>query len=80
MYLLLLNQFIWFAYEYYTSIDTPLRLRNIGFVASSVSLTWWKEVAYPNLVGHPSRDGVLIKIHYGADVYYINQPCTPCFP
>ena len=32
------------------------------------------------LVGYPSGDGVTIKIPYGVDVLYIDQPCTPSFP
>ena len=32
------------------------------------------------LVHHPSSDGVTIKIFYGVDVYYINQPFTPSLP
>ena len=32
------------------------------------------------LVGYRSSHGIMIKIPYGVDVYYINQLCTPSFP
>ena len=31
------------------------------------------------LGGHPSRDGVTIKVLYGEMFCYIDQPCTPSF-
>ena len=31
------------------------------------------------MVGHPSSDGVTIKIPFGADVYYVGQTCTDSF-
>ena len=34
----------------------------------------WGEGASLALVYHPSSDGVIIKIPYSLDVYYINQP------
>ena len=47
-------------------------------VFSGARLTSWGEGAYLALLGHPSSDGVKIKIPYG--VFYINQFCTPTFP
>ena len=47
---------------------------------SGVSLTSWGEGVSLALVGHPSSDGVTIKISYVVDAYYIEQPCTPPFP
>ena len=32
------------------------------------------------LVGHPSCDGIVIKIPHGVDLYYIIQSRTPSFP
>ena len=40
--------------------------------ASGVSLTSWGEGASLALVGHPSSDGVTIKMPYGVDV--LHQP------
>ena len=37
-------------------------------VSSGVSLTSWREGASSALVGHPSSDGITIKIPYGLDV------------
>ena len=37
-------------------------------VSSGVSLTSWGEGASLALVGHPSSDGVTIKIPYGVDI------------
>ena len=39
----------------------------------------WGEGASLALVGHPSSDGVTIKMPYGVDVF-IDQLCTPSFP
>ena len=41
---------------------------NTGLVSSRVSLTSWGEGASLALVGHPSSDGVTIKMPYGVDV------------
>ena len=45
-----------------------------------VSLTSWGEGASLALVGHPSTDGITIKILYGVDVFNINQLHTSSFP
>ena len=39
----------------------------------------WREGASLALVGHPSSDGVTIKMPYWVDVF-IDQLCTPSFP
>ena len=46
----------------------PLRHWNTGLVSSGDSLTSCREVASLALVGHPSNDGVTLKITYGIDV------------
>ena len=51
-------------------IGTLPRLRNIGLVPSGASLTSWREGATLALVGHPSSDGVTIKMPYGVDVLH----------
>ena len=51
-------------------IGTLLRLRNIGLVPSGASLTSWREGASLALVGHPSSDGVTIKMPYRVDVLH----------
>ena len=43
---------------------------NTGLVSSGVSLTSWGEGASLALVGHPSSDGVMIKMPYGVDVLH----------
>ena len=48
---------------------TPKTL-NTGLVSSGVSLTSWGEGTSLALVGHPSSDGVTIKMPYGVDVLY----------
>ena len=50
-----------------------------GLVSSEASLTSWGEGASLALVGHPSSDGVTIKMPYGVDVF-IDQLRTPSFP
>ena len=47
-------------------------------VSSGASLTSWGEAASLALVGHPSSDGVTIKMPYGVDVF-IDQLRTPSF-
>ena len=42
----------------------------VGLVSSGVSLTSWGEGASLALVGHPSSDGVTIKMPYGVDVLH----------
>ena len=41
---------------------------NTGLVSSGVSFTSWWEGASLALLGHPSSDGITIKIPYGIDV------------
>ena len=48
-------------------------------MSSGASLTSWGEGASLALVGHPSSDGVMIKMSYGVDVY-IDQLRTPSLP
>ena len=50
---------------------TPPRLCNTGLVSSGASLTSWEEGASLALVGHPSSDGVTIKIPYMVDVFLL---------
>ena len=45
-----------------------LRHWDTRLVSSGVSLTSWGEGASLSLVGHPSNDGITIKIPYGVDV------------
>ena len=47
-------------------------------MSSGASLTSWGEGASLALVGHPSSDGVTIKMPYGVYVY-IDQLRTPSF-
>ena len=55
------------------------RHRNIWLVSSGVSLASWGEGASLALVGHPTSDGITIKIPYGVYVY-VDQLRTPSFP
>ena len=48
-------------------------------MSSGASLTSWGGGASLALVGHPSSDGVTIKMPYGVDVC-IDQLHTPSFP
>ena len=48
-------------------------------MSSRDSLSSREEDASLALVGHPSSDGVTIKMPYGVD-FYIDQLCTPLFP
>ena len=50
--------------------NLPLRYWNTGLVSSRASLTSWGEDASLALVGHPSGDGVTIKMPYGVDVLH----------
>ena len=50
-----------------------------GFVSSRVSLTWWGESASLALVGHPSSDGITLKIPYGVDVLLHQPALHPIF-
>ena len=50
-----------------------------GLVSSRVSLTPWGEGASLALVGHPSSDGVTIKMPYEVDI--LHRPAShPIFP
>ena len=51
----------------YISIS-PWDIKILGLVSSGASLTSWVEGVSLALVGHPSSDGVSIKIPYGVDV------------
>ena len=48
-------------------------------MSSRDSLSSREEDASLALVGHPSSDGVTIKMSYGVD-FYIDQRRTPLFP
>ena len=50
------------------SEDVPPRLGNTGLVSSRDTLTSWREGASLALIGHPSSDGITIKMPYGVDV------------
>ena len=50
-----------------------------GLVSSEASLTSWGEGASLALVGHPSSDGVTIKMLMEY-MFYIDQLRTPSFP
>ena len=49
-------------------------------MSSGVSLTSWGEGASLALVGHPSSDGVTIKILYGVDVLLQWPTSHPIIP
>ena len=48
----------------------PQRHWNTGLVSNGARLTLWGESASLALVGHPSSDGVTIKVAYGIDVLH----------
>ena len=48
----------------------PPRHENAGLVSSGASLTSWGEGAFLVWVGHPSSNGVTIKMSYGVDVLH----------
>ena len=48
----------------------PPRLQNTGLVSSGASLSSWGEGVSLALVGHPSSDGITIKMPYGVDVLH----------
>ena len=50
-----------------------------GLMSRGASLTSWGEVASLALVGHPSSDGVMIKIPYGVDVLLHEPGSHPIF-
>ena len=58
----------------------PPRHRNTGLLPSRASLTAWGEGASLALVGHPSSDGIMIKIPYGVDVLLHQLALHPSFP
>ena len=57
----------------------PPRHWNAGLVSSRVSLISWGEGASLTLAGHPSGDGVTIKITYGVDVLLYGPASHPIF-
>ena len=63
-------------------VDLTPRHKNTRLVSSGASLTSWGEGASLALIGHPSSDGVTIKILYGVDgVDVLHRPaCPPSFP
>ena len=59
----------------------PPRLLNTGLVSSGASLTSWGEGASLALVGHPSSDGVTIKMPYPRDFEILGWcPAGPVLP
>ena len=56
----------WFHPKVTGSLGTGIGI--LGLVSSGVSLTSWGEGASLALVGHPTSDGVTIKIPYRVDV------------
>ena len=61
--------------------NPPPRLWNTELVSSGASLTSWGEGASLALVGHPSNDGVTIKISYREDVLHwpASHPIFSCW-
>ena len=57
----------------------PPRHRNTGLVSSGVSLTLWGEGASLALAGHPSSEGITIKISYRVDVLLRRPASHPIF-
>ena len=55
-----------------------MKHRNTVLMSSGVSLTSWGEDVSLALVGHPSSDGITIKMPYAVDVYF-DQVRTPSF-
>ena len=53
--------------------------RNTGLVSSRVSLTSWGEGASLAFVGHPSSDGITIKIPNWVDVLLCQPSSHPIF-
>ena len=51
-------------------IKISSRYCNTWLVSSGVSLASWGEGASLALVGHPSSDGITIKMPYGVDVLH----------
>ena len=63
------------GYRYWVGyIHLSPRYWNTGLASSKASLTSWGEGASLALVGHPSSDGVMIKMPYGVDV--LHQPAS----
>ena len=58
-----------FSFEYLHTYF-PRRHWNTALVSNGASLTSWGEGASLALVGHPSSDGVTIKMPYGVDVFH----------
>ena len=58
------------AINWYQICISPRDFENTGLVSSGASLTSWGEGASLALVGHPSSDGVTIKMPYGVDVLH----------
>ena len=48
-------------------------------MSRGISLTSWGEVASLTLVGHPSGDGITIKIPYGVDILLHRPASHPIF-
>ena len=65
--------------EFFVMKEKNLFVFHTGLVSSGDILTSWGEGASLALVGHPSSDGVTIKMPYGVDVF-IDQLRTPSFP
>ena len=60
-------------------VSVSPRHRNTWLVSSGASLTSWGEGASLALVGHPSGDGITIKIPYAVDVLLPQPAPQPIF-
>ena len=54
-------------------------MSNTGLASNRDTLTLWGEGAYLALVGHPSSNGVTIKLPYRVDVSLYLQAFQPIF-
>ena len=57
----------------------PKDIEILGWCPAGFSLTLWGEGASLTLVGHPSSDGITIKITYGVDVLLHRPASQPIF-
>ena len=56
--------------DHQRNFPTIWRQWNTGLVSSVASVTSWGEGASLALIGHPSSDGITIKMPYGVDVLH----------
>ena len=71
-----------------TASNKDLKARDISNLPRDIEILGWCLARQPYLmgdgsslalVGHPSSDAITIKINFGVDVLYIDQPRTPSF-